>query len=297
MSLRPKLRQTPLLFELIPPHRRASPKVVQRFLARFVRPAADALPLDAFNIPEIVDENFRGEPLYRTLDPREVGREARSAGGKEECVVSKIAVHCRRGADELQEWATETREEYGIENVVVVGAYLPDVDYPGPGVPEATALLKEAGMTCGNIMIPERPGEAAKMLEKSRAGADFFTTQAVFNGDRFVEVQEGYYARCEAEGLAPAAIVASFTPVTEAYDLEFLRWLGVDIPTEMERQLLSPTGDPAAPSIALAVENWKKMREAAERHSGAPLGLNVEYISRHNFGATLELGRRLREGG
>ncbi len=64
------------------------------------------------------------------------------------------------------------------------------------------------------------------MLGKTRTGTDFFTTQAVFSNDRFVEVLDGYYARCADDGIPTATIFASFSPVSQPYDLEFLRWLG-----------------------------------------------------------------------
>ncbi len=134
------------------------------------------------------------------------------------------------------------------------------------------------------------------MLGKTIGGADFFTTQAVFSGDRFVEVLEGYYAQCDAQGIQPAAVFVSFTPVSERYDIEFLRWLGVNIDRPTERRLLAKGEEGLVPdSIDLAVENWRQIRAAAGRYKGAALGLNVEYIHRHNFEATLDLADRLAE--
>ncbi len=86
----------------------------------------------------------------------------------------------------------------------------------------------------------------------------------------------------------------SFTPVSERYDVEFLRWLGVDIDDATERRLLADEEEGLAPeSIELAVENWRMIQSVANRHKGANLGLNVEYIHRHNFEATLEMAEKL----
>ncbi|NIN69784.1 MAG: hypothetical protein GTO63_34910 [Anaerolineae bacterium] len=294
MSLRDRFDKRPVLLEVIPPGRRASEAYIKRYIEKYLTKALDFMEFDAINIPEIVDENFRGEPFYRNVEPRDFASMGRTACGDREVVVSKIVVHCRGGRPELEDWATATLQGYGIQNVVAVGAYLPDFDYPGPGVLEANEVLKAAGLTCGNVMIPEREGEAQKMLGKTLGGAEFFTTQAVFSSGLFVEVLEGYYALCVEAGISPAAVFASFTPVSEKYDIEFLRWLGVSIDAVTEGRLLAGgKEDLARASIEMALENWRKLQSAASRHKGAVLGLNVEYIHRHNFEPTLDMAKRL----
>ncbi len=289
-------RDVPVLLELIPVHRRASEKSVSSFFDRYVLQALDRLEINGFNIPEIVDENFRGEPFYRYMDPRDFARVVRENGGAQECVVSKVVVHCRGGRPELEEWAEATLRDYGIRNVVAVGAYLPDFDYPGPSVLEANEVLKSVGLTCGNVMIPEREGESQRMLAKTEAGTDFFTTQAIFSVDRFIQVLEKYYALCDERSLPCAAVLASFTPVSEEYDIEYIRWLGANIEPATERGLMVNGEEGlAAASIELAVKNWRRIRSALEKHEGASVGLNIEYIHRHNFEATMEMGSRLAE--
>ncbi|MFQ5804136.1 MAG: hypothetical protein ACE5JQ_14695, partial [Candidatus Methylomirabilales bacterium] len=58
------------MLEVIPPQRRASEKSVSKFINNYVLRASRQFEIDAFNIPEVVEENYRGEPFYRNMDPR-----------------------------------------------------------------------------------------------------------------------------------------------------------------------------------------------------------------------------------
>ncbi|MFQ5803980.1 MAG: hypothetical protein ACE5JQ_13890, partial [Candidatus Methylomirabilales bacterium] len=141
---------------MIPPHLRATRKSIQRFLDKYVQETLRQCRVDAINLPEIADENFRGEPFYRNHDPRQFARILRDQLGTHEVVVNKIVVHLEGGQEELARWAEATSQDYAIPNVVAVGGTSSRYDYPGPTVLEANALMHDHGLLCGNIMIPER---------------------------------------------------------------------------------------------------------------------------------------------
>ncbi len=298
MSLREKLGDRPVMMEVIPPSRRAKEKFVVRFIDSYVQKALNTCEIDAVNIPEIVEENYRGRPLYKNMDPREFSRVLRSICGHRDVVVNKIVVHCRSGLDELAEWAFVTTEDYGVHNVVAVGGNSSRHRYPGPTVLEANRMMRDTGLLCGNIMIPERRDEARRMLMKTRAGADFFTTQAIFSSSRLLEVLRTYDSLCKRRDLDHATVFLSFTPVSDQNDLDFLHWLGVEIDSETERGLLAgESKDLARPSIDLALANWRRVLSESRSYGGIPLGLNIEYVTRHNFDDALEMGKRLIEEG
>lgn len=293
MSLRQRLRNTPVMLELIPPPQRAGERFVRNLLERYVKSAYEQLEIDACNVPEIVEENHRGEPFRRNMDPREFVLRMRSACGDEEVVVNKIVAHCQGGEEELTRWAESTRDEYGIRNVVAVGGSSSQFRYPGPTVLKANQILRGADLLVGNIMIPERDHEAGRMLVKTLHGAQFFTTQVVFSVQEFLDELRRYRTLCEAQGVDPATVFVSFAPVSDGDDLTFLRWLGIRITPAMEDQLLNGTPDPAAASAEMAVRNWRRIRHQQEGYQGVPLALNVEYINRHNFAPAIALARRL----
>ncbi len=294
MSLKEKLEGGPILLEVIPPNRRASEKYVRSFVENHVKRALDYCEIDAINLPEVAEENFRGEPFYKNMDPRDFAAILRDECGDTEVVVNKIVVHCKSGAQELEEWASTALGDYGIRNVVAVGGNSSMYKYPGPTVIEANAILREAGLCCGNIMIPERYDEARRMLSKTESGAEFFTTQATFSTTRLLKTLGGYHSLCGKHRIKPAAVLVSLAPVSDRDDLDFVRWLGVDIGRLTERKLLAdgPKGLPES-SMDLAEAGWREILSQSPSYEGIPLGLNIEYISRHNFEYALQMARKL----
>ena len=216
--------------------------------------------------------------------------------GPQEIVANKIVVHLTEGPEELAQWATATRKEFGIHNVVIVGGTSSRHDYPGPSVVEANELMKAHGLLCGNIMIPDREDEARRMLEKTESGADFFTTQVIFTPDNLLKVLAEYDARCRERKIEPATVLVSLAPVSDGSDLDFLRWLGVEIANETASQLTRLGSDGLAQSsMDLAVANWEHILAQNGGFRNVSLGLNLEYINRHNFRHAPELGARLME--
>lgn len=299
MSLQERLHSRPVLLEVIPPGARARPPTARKFAEKYVQPAEDRLSLDGVNLPEIVEENHRGEPYYKNLDPREFAVHVRETCGDLEVVVNKIVVHFEDGIAGLEAWARETRDTYDIRNVVAVGGTSSKIVYPGPSVAEANRVLDDLGLLVGNIMIPEREGEAHRMVAKTQAGARYFTTQVIFSAAEFLRVLREYQSLCNERGVPPATVFASFAPVSDPADVGFLRWLGVNLDASMEARLLeNGSTDPATSSVQVAVRNWRRVLDEQAGYDRVPLGLNVEYINRHNFEPALKMaGQLIRENG
>ncbi len=88
------------------------------FLDKYVQETLRQCRVDAINLPEVADENFRGEPVSRNHDPREFATVLRKQLGPQEIVVNKIVVHLDGGREELTRWAQATQRDYGVPNVV-----------------------------------------------------------------------------------------------------------------------------------------------------------------------------------
>jgi hypothetical protein len=125
------------------------------------------------------------------------------------------------------------------------------------------------------------------MLTKTRAGASFFTTQIVFDTEPIAELISEYARLCGAYDVVPSAVLLSVAPVADEDDLDFLRWLGAEIPTRYERSLVSTDG---SASIRSAVATWRSVvRTTAARGVDVPLGLNVEVVSPRHFAVAVRL--------
>jgi 5,10-methylenetetrahydrofolate reductase len=285
------LRTTPLFFEPAPPSARTPAARVEERISEIVRLAADVPRLDAFNVPELVDENHEGRPFYRSADPRAYARAIGERTGLE-VIVNKVVAHVETPA--LERWATETAQA-GLRHVVLVGGSSRYIPYPGPSVVEADRLCRPilggAGGLLGNIAIPQREGEAHRMLVKTRSGAAFFTTQLLFDSDAPIRMLREYDRLCRQAAIAPAAVVLSFAPLADEQDAEFVQWLGADLPEAAEREILEGDEVSAGPhSIERAVAVWKAVQTASQAAEVAvPIGVNVEQISLRHLAVAKQL--------
>ena len=275
----------PLLFEPAPPSARTPPPRIEERLQDVAQLATEVPRLDAVDIPELVDENHEGRPFYRSADPRAYGRSVAERTGLE-VLVNKVVAHIEAPA--LETWAIEATRG-GLRHAVLVGGSSRYIPYPGPSVVEADRLLRPifaaAGGLLGNIAIPQRQGEAHRMLVKTRSGAAFFTTQLLFDDDAPVRMLRDYDRLCRQAAIPPAAVVLSFAPLADEQDAEFVQWLGADLPESAEREILEGDEISAAPrSIERALAVWRTIRREAEAAEIAvPLGVNVEQISLRHF--------------
>jgi 5,10-methylenetetrahydrofolate reductase len=285
--LREALRDTPLFFEPVPPSSRAKAARAAAEVEGVVALVNANPRIDALDVPELVDENHEGRPLYRTEDPRHYGRVLAERTGRE-VVVNKVVAHLEN-PEAIERWATET-VRMGIRHVVLVGGTSRYIPYPGPAVTEADRICRPivegAGGLVGNITIPQRDGEPHRMLSKTRAGASFFTTQIVFDAESTFTMVREYDLLCRLASLAPVPVLLSFAPLVDDQDAEFIRWLGADVPEPVERAILEgDDGGAVRRSVERALEVWTSVVERS-RSAGVevPLGVNVEQISARHLG-------------
>ena len=299
LVLKERLRKGPIFFSALPPPRRASPSYVYASIERLQEGLSRLPRVCAVNLPEIVDENHLGLPFYRTYDPRVFSQMIRKSLDIE-AVVNKVVVHLHSHGDFLR-WAKETVSKYEVHNIVLVGGSSHLRKYPGPNVLEAEGILShlfhskgiESGIS-GCVTIPSRDGEAERLFAKTLAGAFFATTQILYDTRAVKNLLLRYDALCRTHGVEPATVLLSFAPIHDDGDLEFVRWLGIDIPESVESSVLSDGDDSVSSSIKLAMRLYREVLLYTRRkHIRVPLGVNVEEVSRHNIEAALELASQV----
>lgn len=276
------LRAAPLFFEPVPSPARTPNQRVEERTAALVR-TVEAVPrVDALDVPELVDENHEGQPHYRSGDLRAYARTLAERTSRE-VILNKVVAYLPNAAT-LERWAHETVER-GIRHAVLIGGSSRYIPYPGPPVAEANQLCRPifvaAGGSIGNISIPQRVGEAHRMLAKTRAGASFFTTQLLFGAEAAGKVILQYDLLCRQASIPPASVLLSVAPIADDQDAEFVRWLGADLPDSAERIILGgEESDATRRSVELAVSVWEGIaRLARVERLSVPIGVNVEQIS------------------
>lgn len=103
-----------------------------------------------------------------------------------------------------------------------------------------------------------------------------------------------YRFECAARGVDPAPIVFTFTVVGSMKTLEFLTWLGVDVPRWIQNEL-QHSGDVLTTSYDQSLSSALDLI-AYCRRLGIPFGLNVESVSsrRAEIEQAVQLAARLR---
>ena len=88
-----------------------------------------------------------------------------------------------------------------------------------------------------------------------------------------------YQRRCNKLNTFPRRILLSFAPVSSQKNIEFLKWLGVEIPYNTERYLQGRPGSMKERSLDVAIEVLNEiLTDIEENDLRVPVGLNVEHI-------------------
>jgi 5,10-methylenetetrahydrofolate reductase len=150
----------------------------------------------------------------------------------------------------------------------------------------------------GAVAIPERHtgkgDEHLRLIAKQEAGCSYFVTQVVYDVNAAKNLVSDYAYECRARGLDPLPIVFTFSVCGSMKTLEFLRWLGVDVPRWIENDLRH-ADDTLEASLSQAEATALELI-AFCRHLGVPFGLNVESVSirKVEIEASVRLAARLR---
>jgi len=296
MRLRDKItrpRRPVVIYEILPP------RIVDGTIESYVERISTLLSqthIDAINIPEVHAEETRGKrPIEEKerAEPREFGKLIQDSVGIE-AIVNRVTVHASEESQE--EWFRITHDEYGIENFVLVGGESGDIDYPGPGVTKTSKMIcsmnleNETEIFCGGISLPSRKIESERMQKKAESGIEFFTTQVLYDGDDICKMLGHYFSKCNDSGVEPKRVLLSFAPISTVKNLNFLKWLGVEIPKETEEMIIQEESLIKGRSIDVSMRILEEVLcHITENQIRVPIGLNIEHIMTYNFEHSVEL--------
>lgn len=287
-----------LLFALTPPRRSTDAERVQE-IADATMERLRPLGVDGLVLYDIDDESDRNPaerpfPFSPTLDPADYLAQNLRAWETPVVVYRSVGKY---DAPALRSWLAEQDPAWTM--TVLVGAASRDAR-SATTLKEAQALRTEvnAALPMGGVAIPERHArrgdEHLRLLAKQEAGCRFFVTQVVFDLNAAKDLVSDYHYACLDRGIAPVPIVFTFSVCGSMRTLDFLRWLGVDVPRWVENELRHAT-DTLEASYRQAVATATDLL-AYCRELGVPVGLNVESVSirRVEIEASVRLAERLR---
>ncbi len=287
-------RRPVVVYEILPP--REKDGTLNSYAAN-ISSLLSQTHIDAINIPEVRDEIGRGErPVKNQLraEPREFGKLLQDIVGIES-IVNRFVVH--KTLEKEIVLFEETYNKYERENLITVGGESRNITYPGPSVNEALEAIKQnltLDVLCGGISIPSREKESRKLIEKSKNGSEFFTTQVLYDSSKIIEMISHYQKRCDEQNTFPRRLLLSFAPVSSKKNIKFLKWLGVDIPTDTEKYLNENDQIMTERSMEIAINVLNEtLTFLNENKIVVPIGLNVEHIMSYNFQASIEMLQEL----
>ena len=256
--------------------------------------------IDAINIPEVHEENGRGTRPVKNLEraeAREFGRLLQDNVGIE-AIVNRVMVH--NNLDYQKNWIKETFYDYDIENLILVGGETSNIEYPGPSVNESAEYITRDLNTgrfdifCGGITIPSREIESKRLLQKGSNGIEFFTSQVLYDATKVKKMLKYYDELCKVNSVLPRRILLSFAPVSSKKNIDFLKWLGVEIPSQTEKRLISDKKNMPSKSLEIASDILKDiLNNNEELGITVPVGLNVEHIMSYNFQSSINMLQEL----
>ena len=300
MRFRDKVRKPKrpvVAYEILPP--REKDRTLNSY-AEIISSLLSQTHIDAINIPEVHEENARGLRPVKNLEraeAREFGRLLQDNVGIE-AIVNRVTVH--NDLDYQKSWIKETFYDYDIENLILVGGESSDIKYPGPSVNETSEYITRdlnAGrfdFFCGGITIPSRKIESVRLLKKGSNGIEFFTSQVLYDGKKIKKMLKYYDDVCKENNVLPRRILLSFAPVSSKKNIDFLKWLGVEIPSQTEKRLTNKKTSMSDESLEIASEILKGILNNNEKLGiTVPIGLNVEHIMSYNFQSSINMLQEL----
>ncbi|MEU1665306.1 methylenetetrahydrofolate reductase [Streptomyces sparsogenes] len=286
-----------LFFAVTPPRQTTTPERAQE-IADITRKRLDGLEPDGLVLYDIDDESDRNPaerpfPFTPTMDPAEYL--ARHFGELDLPVVVYRAVG-KYDESDFRSWLTG-QPDRGLS--VFVGAASRET-------PVATTLSRAQSLRAelrpdlllGGVAIPERHTrtgtEHLRLLAKQEAGCSYFVTQVVYDVNAAKDLVSDYRYECAARDLVPVPIVFTFSVCGSMKTLEFLRWLGVDVPRWIHNEL-QHADDTLQASFEHALATARELMTFCRRLE-VPFGLNVESVSirREEIEAAVDLAARLR---
>ena len=148
-------------------------------------------------------------------------------------------------------------------------------------------------MVLGGVTIPERHhlkgDEHLRLFSKIDSGCRFFVSQCVYSVNHTLDFLSDYYYISQEQSRPMVPVIFTLTPCGSVKSLEFLDWLGIDVPHWLHNDLLH--------SENILNQSIETCRSTAAvivdfcREKGIPVGFNIESVAirKEEIEASVEL--------
>lgn len=283
-----------LFYGMTPPKIQHTQEELQTIAQKHIERVAN-LDIDGLILYDIQDESDRTSmqrpfPFIETIDPCVYAQDYLDAPLKFPVVIYKAVG--KYDKEELKEWLQNRRGKNF--HTVFVGAASKETNV-AIGMQEAYKLKKEIcdDVVLGGIIIPERHmkkhDEHLRVASKIQDGCEFFVSQCVYDLMAAKTFLDDYAAYSKEHNMPLVPIIFTITPCGSIKTLEFMKWLGINIPAHLEERLKN-SEDILHDSLKLSRDIFEILYFYA-KGKGIPVGCNVESVAirKAEIDASIEL--------
>lgn len=287
-----------LLYGLTPPRQEVTTERADE-IAQVTLNRLTPLGLDALILYDVDAENDRSEqdrpfPFVPMMDP-DLFRSRHLTTWRGPTVVYRAAG--KYTPAELGDWMASTDPQRLLTVLVGASSHQQTVRTT---LNEAHRLRAEHAphLSTGGVFIAERHAartdEHLRMLRKQEAGCTFFVSQICYDLDHTRDLLSDYHHTCRARGITPAPAVLTLAPCGSAKTLDFMTWLGIDIPRWVRNEI-HLSDDPLEDSYQQCLDSARILISFCRR-LGLPFGINVESVTNRKveIEASVELAHQIR---
>lgn len=270
-----------LFYGLTPPKAKHTKKEIATIAATQIARLKD-LDIDGIVLYDIQDESDRTDesrpfPFMETIEPCTYARDYLEVM---DFPIIAYRVVGKYTKEEFTSWLQNIRRKDSYS--VFVGAASIDTKI-NIGIREAYRLKEEFNkdLTVGGIMIPERHtdngNEHLKVFTKIEAGCKFFVSQCVYDLMGAKRFLDDYVAYGKEHNIALVPIIFTIAPCGSTRTLDFMKWLGINIPIHLEDRLKN-SEDILEASVRLSRDIFEILYFYG-KGKGVQVGCNVESVA------------------
>ena len=302
MNLKNQIEQAKsgiLLFGITPPHQNNSLEKIEEIAAK-TRERINGMDIDGLIIYDINDENDRNQnerpfPYLPTMDPY-----VYYSSYLQKIRPPVVIYRCvgKYTESQLTGWLNQIQDQDILSVFVGAASGQQKVSMSLKNAYELRRMVDGKNLL-GGVLIAERHSkylsEHLKIEEKQAYGCSFFISQIFYNIDYTKSLLSDYYYHCKSTDKRMVPIILTVSACGSVKTLEFMKWLGINIPRWLENEIIHSL-DPLAESTNQCL-NLVEETIAFCRRLKIPFGFNVESVSnrRVEIEASIQLVKEIRK--
>jgi hypothetical protein len=283
-----------LFYGMTPPKAKNTKEDLDRIAKKHIE-RIEPLDIDGLVLYDIQDESDRTKderpfPFIETIDPCDYAKNYLDAPLHVPVIIYRAVG--KYAKDEFSKWIEDRKGKDFFS--VFVGAASKNTKVT-INVAEAYEIKKRVNpdMIIGGIMIPERHSvkkdEHLRVFKKIESGCEFFVSQCVYDLMGAKRFLDDYAAYAKEHNKEMVPIIFTITPCGSSKTLDFMKWLGINIPAHLEERLKN-SEDILEESVKLSRDIFEILYFYA-KGKGIPIGCNVESVAirKSEIDASIEL--------